>query len=77
MADLDDACGSDPNLLCEAVFEWADNETLAKLSDWFLDRPFRIILIVVVALIVSRVLRRAVTRFSERLAIAKTTSPIV
>ena len=68
MADLAEACGADPNLLCEAVFEWTDNETLAKLADWFVDRPLRIILIIAVALVASRILRRAVTQFSERLA---------
>ena len=68
MADLADACGDDPNLLCEAVFNWTDNETVSKIADWFVDRPLRIILIVVLAWVISRVLQRAVTRFSERLA---------
>ena len=75
MADLADACGSDPNLLCEAVFDWTDSETLAKLADWFVDRPLRILLIVVVAWIVTRVLRRAVTRFSDRLATRQREAP--
>lgn len=75
MADLAEACGDDPNLLCEAVFEWTDNDTLAKLADWFVDRPFRIILILVVAWIVTRILRRAVTRFSEQLANRQRDSP--
>ena len=69
LADLSDACGSDPNLLCEWVFESTENEALATVADWFVDRPLRILGILVAALLISRILRRAVTRFSDKLAL--------
>ncbi len=66
--DLFEACGEEPRLLCEWVFDRTDDETWARLSDWVVDRPLRIMLIVVLAWFVNRVLRRAVTRFAEEVA---------
>ncbi len=68
LADVNDACGSDTNLLCEWVFEATDNEALATIADWFVDRPLRILAILLAAWLISRILRRTVTRFSDRLA---------
>ncbi|MGI9604587.1 MAG: mechanosensitive ion channel family protein [Acidimicrobiales bacterium] len=65
---LRDACGANPKLVCEWVFERTDNETAAALVDWLVDRPLRILVIIVIAWIVSRVLSNLVTRFADQLA---------
>ncbi|MEE9417484.1 MAG: mechanosensitive ion channel family protein [Acidimicrobiales bacterium] len=65
--DLKDACGEDPQLFCESVFEWTSSETAARIADWFVDRPLRIAFIVVVAWVVSRLVRQAIAAFTERL----------
>lgn len=67
-ADLVDACGESPKRLCRWVFDQTGSETWAALADWVVDRPFRIALILAVALVATRVLRRSVTRFGERAA---------
>lgn len=64
---LRDACGSDPTQFCEWVYDQTSNETLASIVAWAVDRPLRILIIVVVAFVVSRVLRRAIEHFGERL----------
>ncbi len=64
---LRNACGNDPTQFCEWVYDQTENETLASIVAWAVDRPLRIILIVVLAFIVSRVLRRAIEHFGERL----------
>jgi small conductance mechanosensitive channel len=65
-ADLADACGADPGTVCEWVFDATDNEALAKVADWLVDRPLRIALILVVAAVISAVVHRALSRFVDR-----------
>lgn len=65
---LNSACGASPNLICEWVFEQTDSEAWAKLADWLLDRPLRILFIVVLAWILVRVLQAMVHRFTDELA---------
>jgi len=59
------ACGDDQRLICEWVFERTNSSAWAQLADWFLDRPLRVLFILVLAWVVSRVLRRVVRRFVE------------
>jgi small-conductance mechanosensitive channel len=65
---LQDACGSDPNLICEWVFEQTDSEAWASIADWFLDRPLRVVLILVLAWLAARIGRRIVSRFAAEAA---------
>lgn len=72
---LPDACGEDPNFVCERVFEATDgNETAARLSDWLIDRPLSIALILVIAWIAGRVSRRYVDRLVHRIVSPPTPS---
>jgi small conductance mechanosensitive channel len=66
-ADLVDACGAEPAALCRWVFDTTGNRTVATLADWFVDRPMRVVIIVVVAYVLTRLLRRAVGHLNERL----------
>ena len=63
-----DACGVDGTYTCKKVFEWTDNELAATAADWLLDRPVRIALIVLLAIVASKVLQRAVARFVNTVA---------
>ena len=36
---LADACGEDPRVACENVYDWTGNAALTELVDWFVDRP--------------------------------------
>lgn len=67
-ADLITACGEEPKRLCRWVFEQTESNTWAGLADWVVDRPLRVLVIVVAALVINRVLRRSVTGFGERAA---------
>lgn len=64
---LRDACGSSPAQLCEWVYEATDNETLATLADWFVNRPLRIVIIVLGAFVLTRVIHRAIEHLRDRL----------
>lgn len=62
------ACGADPKLVCETVFDLTgDNETAARIADWLIDRPLSILLILIIAWILTRVAKRALTRLVRRL----------
>jgi moderate conductance mechanosensitive channel len=63
-----DACGVDGTYTCKKIFEWTDNELAATAADWLLDRPVRIALIVLLAIVASKVLQRAVARFVNTVA---------
>ncbi|WP_051062645.1 mechanosensitive ion channel family protein [Ilumatobacter nonamiensis] len=72
---LPDACGEDPNYVCERVFEATDgNETAARLADWLIDRPLSIFLILLIAFILIRVSRRYVDRLVRRIVSPPTPS---
>jgi small conductance mechanosensitive channel len=66
---LAEACGSDPSWICREILDATDgNESLARTADFLLARPLTIVLIVVGAVIVNRLLRRAIGHLVERVA---------
>ena len=67
---LQDACGENPNFVCRQVFESTENETLAGIADWLIDRPLMIAFILIVSWILVRVARRGVDRTVKRIVIS-------
>jgi small conductance mechanosensitive channel len=65
---LTDTCGADPSWVCEQVLDWTDNEFLARTTEFLLARPLKIVLIVVLAMVVNRLLRKAIRNLAERIA---------
>lgn len=63
---LVDACGIEPSWFCETAWNLTDSRQAARAIDWFVSKPFVAIVIVVVALVVNRWLRRVVTLLVER-----------
>lgn len=62
------ACGfEDPSAVCERVYEWTGNETLAGLSEWVIDRPFRVLTILVLGWFGNRLARRTIGALSDRI----------
>ena len=53
--------------MCRKVLDWTGNADLAEIARWVLDVPLKILLIVVVAGLVRRLLRRLVGRSLRRL----------
>lgn len=61
-ARLADACGSDPSWLCRTTLDATHDPTAARIVDAVLGKPLAIAAIVIGALIVNRIARRAVKR---------------
>jgi moderate conductance mechanosensitive channel len=66
--ELVDACGASPSWACRRVFDATGNKALAGFVDFLFGAPMRILLILVVAFIVSRLVRRAIRRFTDAIA---------
>ncbi|MDJ0767493.1 MAG: mechanosensitive ion channel family protein [Ilumatobacter sp.] len=63
-----DECWEESGSLCRWVYDQTDqNETLANLSQWFIDWPLRILVVVVLAWILTRLARRWVARLVARI----------
>ena len=63
---LVDACGAAPGWACRVVYEATESSGLARAADWLVDRPAKILLILVVAFILNRLVRRAIARGIDR-----------
>ena len=70
--DLVDACGKSPGFTCEWVWDVTDNETLAGIVDWLIERPLKVAVILVGALVVNRLVKRAIDRMISRLVESRT-----
>ncbi len=66
-ATLNEACGTDPAWLCRKVFEWTDNSDIAGVATWLVDRPVKVAVIALLALIIRRVAHRAIDGLIDRL----------
>jgi small-conductance mechanosensitive channel len=64
---LTDACGNNSQQICEWVFNASNNKNLASIVGWAVDGPLKIIIVFIAAFIASRVMKKAVAHFGERL----------
>ena len=73
-ARLTDACGLDPAQTCRWVFDRTDNEFLATATEWVVEKPLKVVLIALGALIVSRLARRGVRSLADRIMATSTST---
>lgn len=67
--DIDVVCGNQ-GALCEVLYEWTDNESVAEVTSFLLGTPFKIVIIVMVALILNRITQKGIRRLMHRLGTA-------
>ncbi len=65
--DLTEACGEEPGVACRNVYDWTGNAALSDLAEWSIDRPLKILIILVTAWILTKVSRRLIRRSARRL----------
>ena len=71
--DLIDACGNDPGQICEWVYDASGNATLSSIIGWAVDKPLTILIVLLVAFVGSRIVKRAIVHFGERLTAERKT----
>ena len=62
-----DACGSDPGFVCEWVWDASGNERLAEIIGWSVERPLKVVLILLAAVVINRLLRGTIDTVVKRL----------
>ena len=67
LAQATAVCGDQPSLICERVYEWSGSRVLAGVASWFIDRGLAVLLILLAGWIVSRVVKRAIEHFREKI----------
>ncbi|NOX28724.1 MAG: mechanosensitive ion channel family protein [Actinobacteria bacterium] len=58
LADLQTACGREPGTVCELVHDWTDSDLAAKASEWAVEKPITILVILAVAWVLTRLAKR-------------------
>lgn len=64
---IDEACEGGGDFICDWIYDTTGNEFLAEAADWFVERPLTVLLIIAVALIVNRIVRKAIDRAEIRM----------
>ena len=67
-ATLERACGADPSWICRTVLEETSSERTAELADVLFARPLTILVVVAVAWLANRLVRRGIRRFTTRIS---------
>jgi small conductance mechanosensitive channel len=56
----------DAGLVCRNVYTWTENDLVARIADWLATVPLRVVLILLVAFVVNRIVRRLIASFVAR-----------
>jgi len=67
VSGLTDACGSEPSFVCEWIWDVSGNERLTEIAAWGVERPLKILFILVAAYIANRILKKAISTVLSRL----------
>lgn len=68
---LESACTAAPTWFCESAWNLTHNRMIARSADWFVTRPLVAVVVLLVAWVLNRFLRRAVSAFVTRLSTSK------
>ena len=68
---LESACTSTPTWFCEGAWNLTHNRMLARAADWFVTRPLVAAIVLLVAWVINRYTRKAVSAFVIRLSTSK------
>lgn len=62
-----DICNAGNDFICDWVYDLTGNETLAEALDWFVERPVKVVAILIGAWVLNRLVRRTIDRAEERM----------
>lgn len=66
-AGLADACSDAPGVVCKLLYDLTGNDTLARVAEWVVAKPLKVLLVVAIAFLLTRLLRRGIRRLVDRL----------
>jgi small conductance mechanosensitive channel len=65
-----DPCDAENDFICDWVYDATENEALAEAINWFVERPLKVVLILLVAWGLNRLVGRAIARGESRMVVA-------
>ena len=69
LSNLDQACGIEKSWACRWIYDWTGSDTWAGVADWVIAKPLAILVVVLVAILASRVsrwiIKRSMLRFTD------------
>ena len=65
---VNEVCGPEPSWICERVYDWTGSEGFASASVWIVDKPLTVLIILVLAMIARRLMRRGIDHLVDRIA---------
>ena len=65
---VNEVCGPEPSWVCERIYDWTGSEGFASASVWIVDKPLTVLIILLLAIIARRLVRRAIDHMVERIA---------
>ena len=63
---MNDVCGDAPTWVCRTAYDWTGSDFWTHVIDWVVAKPLTILVIVVAALVVNAIARRAIGRAVDR-----------
>ena len=63
---MNDVCGDAPTWVCRTAYDWTGSDFWTHVIDWVVAKPVTILVIVVAALVVNSIARRAIDRTVDR-----------
>ena len=63
-----EVCGTEPSWVCERLLDWTGSEGLASASVWLVDKPLTVLIILILAVIARRILRRSIDHLVDRIS---------
>ena len=66
-----EVCGTEPSWVCERILDWTGSEGFASASVWIVDKPLTVLVILLLAIIARRLMRRSIDHMVERIATEK------
>ena len=64
---VNEVCGREPSWVCERIYDWTGSEGFATASVWIVDKPLTVLVILLLAIIARRVVRRAIDHMVDRI----------
>lgn len=61
------ACGDAPGVVCKLLYDLTGNDTLARVTEWVVDKPLKVLLVIAIAFFLNRLLRRGIGHLVDRL----------
>lgn len=75
--ELTKVCGEFPSLICRSTWNWWHNEFVSKLSEWIVAKPLSAAVVVLIAALVNRYVRRVIIATIDRVTTSRELTAIV